>query len=268
MLAIALALASSVGWGTADFLGGICAKRTSVIVVALISQAAGLAFMAALLASDLHAPTERTVLLGVLAGVVSTVGLMALYAALAIGPMGVVAPLAALSVAVPVTAGLLRGEHPEPVQLVGVVVAIAGIVLASRQRDTVGMRISGRAVGLAIVAALALGALAVLLSEAGRHDATWAVLSVRITAIVMIGGAVLVRRPALELDRRVGLTLVAAGVLDSCANLLLTLISVLASLYPAATVLLARGVLKERLSGPQLAGVAAALAGVVLIASG
>jgi drug/metabolite transporter (DMT)-like permease len=277
MFAVALALSSSAGWGTADFLGGLCAKRTSVLVVAFVSQVAGLVFTAALLATDLHAPTERTVLLGVLAGVLSSVGLMALYAALAIGPMGVVAPLAALSVAVPVTFGLLRGDHPQPWQLVGVALAVGGVLLASRHRDAAGMRVSGRAVALAVVAALALGGLAVLLSEAGRHDPTWAVLSVRVTAVALIGAAVLVRRPALAVDRGLGLTLVAVGVLDSGANLLfvlasqrglLSLIAVLASLYPVATVLLARGVLKERLSGPQLAGVAAALAGVVLIASG
>jgi drug/metabolite transporter (DMT)-like permease len=277
MLAIVLALSSSAGWGTADFLGGLCARRTSIIVVAFISQTAGLAFTAALLAADLHAPAGRTVVLSVLAGLLSTVGLMALYAALAIGPMGVVAPLAALSVIVPVTAGLLRGERPAALQLAGVVVAVAGIMLASRQRDALGMRISGRAVGLAVVAALALGGLAALLSVAGKHDPTWAVLTVRITAVTLIGAAILVRRPGLAVDRRLGLTLVVVGVLDSGANLLfvlasqrglLSLVAVLASLYPVGTVLLARGVLKERLSGVQLAGVAAALAGVVLIASG
>ena len=277
MFAIVLALSSSAGWGTADFLGGICAKRTPILTVALVSQAAGLLFTAVLLAADLHAPTEHTILLGVLAGLLSSVGLMALYAALAIGPMGVVAPLAAMSVAVPVTFGLVRGDDPQPVQLVGVVVAILGVLLASRHRDAAGLRVSGRAVGLAVVAALSLGGLAVLLSEAGRHDPTWAVLSVRITAVVLIGAAVLVRRPAIAMDRGLGLTLVAVGVLDSGANLLfvlasqrglLSLVAVLASLYPVATVLLARGVLKERLSRPQLAGVAAALAGVVLIAAG
>lgn len=277
MLAIVLALSCSAGWGAADFLGGLCATRTSIIVVAFLSQVAGLAFTAALLATDLHAPTERTVVLGVIAGLLSTVGLMALYAGLAIGPMGVVAPLAALSVTVPVTAGLLRGEQPAPLQLAGVGVAVAGIALASRQRDALGVRISGHAVGLALVAALALGGLAVLLSEAGKHDPTWAVLAVRITAVVLIGGTVLVRRPGLAVDRRLGLTLVTVGVLDSGANLLfvlasqrglLSLVAVLASLYPVVTVLLARGVLHERLSGVQLAGVAAALTGVVLIASG
>jgi drug/metabolite transporter (DMT)-like permease len=277
MFAIVLALSASAGWGSADFLGGVSAKRLPILTVAFVSQAVGLAFAAGLLTFDLHAPTLRTVVVGGIAGIVGTIGLMALYKALAIGPMGVVAPLAAMSGTVPLAVGLARGERPAPVQLLGVALAIGGVVLASRHRDPAGRRASGRALGLAAVAALALGLLVVLLGDAGRADPTWAVLMVRCGALVLTGGAVVVTRPSFAMQGAQRWTLAAVGILDNGANLLfvlasqrglLSVVAVLASLYPVATVLLARGVLKERLSRTQLTGVATALAGVVLIAAG
>ncbi len=277
MFAIVLALSASAGWGCADFLGGISAKRLSILTVAFVSQAVGLAFTAGLVAFDLHAPALHTVVVGGVAGVVGAIGLMALYRGLAIGPMGVVAPLAAMSGTVPLAVGLARGERPAPIQLAGVALAIGGVVLASRHRDATGEHVSGRALGLAAVAALALGLLVVLLGDAGRADPTWAVLMVRCGALVLVGIAVSVRRPSFAMQGSQGWTLAGVGLLDNGANLLfvlaaqrglLSLVAVLASLYPVATVLLARGVLKERLSRVQLTGVVTALAGVAFIAVG
>jgi drug/metabolite transporter (DMT)-like permease len=278
MLAMLLALSASAGWGTADFLGGLTTRRLSILAVSLISQSVGLAFMLGLLASDLHSPpSSRSVLLGLVAGLLSTVGLAALYSALSIGPMGVVAPLVATSGIVPVAAGLLRGDRPAPVQLLGIALAIAGVVLAARHRDEAGARIRPRAVGLAVLAALTLGSLVVALQAASRVDAIWPVLLVRLTAVVLMAVAVLVVRPSMHLERGQLRKLAAVGILDNGANLLfvlaaqrglLSLVAVLASLYPVATVLLARVVLKERLSGVQMAGVITALTGVAMIALG
>lgn len=277
MFASALAVLASAGWGTADFLGGLSTRRLSILTVSLVSQAVGLAFTLGLVLSDLHAPTARVVLLGAIAGVLGMVGLMALYSALAIGPMGIVAPIAALSGCVPVAVGLARGDRPAPIQLAGVALAITGVVLAARHRSPSGTRASPRAIVLALFAAVTLGTLIVALSDAGRDDPAWAVLMVRITAVSLLCVAVLVRRPSFQMDRAQVRTLAAVGILDNGANLLfvlaaqrdlLSLIAVLASLYPVATVLLARGVLKERLSRVQAVGVAAALVGVALIAVG
>jgi len=277
MLAVVLALGASAGWGTADFLAGTATRRLSVLVVALISQSAGLVLMAVLVAAAPHVPTAHVLVLGAAAGVLGIVGLLALYAGLAIGPMGVVAPLAALSGLVPVAVGLAQGERPAAIQAVGIVLAIGGVVLASRHRDEHGGRASPKAIGLAALAAVALGSLVVMLRDAGRVEATWAVLMVRVSSLALLGVLVLARRPAFSGARPLLATLVVVGVLDAGANLLfvlasqrglLSLVAVLASLYPVATVILARGVLKERLSGVQLAGVAAALAGVALIAAG
>jgi drug/metabolite transporter (DMT)-like permease len=191
--------------------------------------------------------------------------------------MSIVAPTAALSGTVPVAWGLVRGERPGTIQLIGVAVAIAGIVLAARARDRSDER-STAGLGLALVAAATLGAFVLLLDEAGRSDPTWASLMVRIGAISILGVAYLVTRPSLRTRAVDAGRLSVLGVIDNGGNLafayaadaggLLALTSVLGSLYPVATVLLARFALHERLTALQTAGVATALAGVVLIAAG
>ncbi len=124
MLAIVLALGASASWGSADFLGGLSTRRLSILTVSAVSQLAGFAFTVAVVLIVLPGfPSSRVVLIGLLAGVLGTVGLAALYSGLALGPMGVVAPIAALSGLVPVAAGLARGERPAPLQLVGVALA-------------------------------------------------------------------------------------------------------------------------------------------------
>lgn len=278
MFGIVLALAASASWGAADFLGGLATRRHSILTVSAVSQCAGFAFAAAVvLVVQPGMPSARVIELGLLCGVVGTVGLAALYSALALGPMGVVAPIAALSGIVPVVVGLARGERPEPIQLLGIALAIAGVFLAARHRDGSGERIHPRAAALALIAALMLGLLVVLLDAGGREDPAWTVLLVRVGALLLLSLALLVRRPSFEMDRGQFGTLLAVGVMDNAANLLfvlasqrglLSLIAVLASLYPVATVLLARAVLHERLGRMQVFGVAMALGGVALIALG
>jgi drug/metabolite transporter (DMT)-like permease len=278
VFAVVLALGASASWGSADFLGGFATRRLPVLTVSFVSLLVGLAFVLGLRAfGGDPIPSERTVVLGLIGGCVGAIGLVTLYAALAIGPMGVVAPMVSLSVTVPVAYGLLTGERPAVAQLVGVLFAVGGVLLAARHEDEAGARISGRAVVLALVAAAGLGTLALLLSRAGETDAVGAVMMARLSSIALLGVAVLVRRPSFTTTPRDRLTLAAIGILDCSANLLftlasqrglLTLVAVLASLYPVVTVLLARGVLRERLSRVQVGGVALALCGVALIAAG
>jgi drug/metabolite transporter (DMT)-like permease len=274
-----LALASGLAWGAADFLGGTSAKRRPLAAVLLGSQLAGAAFVGALVLLRGAGPPSRSALLvGLAGGLAGVIGLGALYRGLAVGKMGLVAPTAALSGAVPVAWGLLvRGERPGPLQLAGVAVAIAGIVSAARAPDPDGGR-STKGLGLAALAALAIGMLTVALDGAGREDPFWATLAVRAGALSALAVAFAVRRPALSLGGRDGLRIALTGVLDNGANLafamaadaggLLALNGVLGSLYPVTTVVLARVLLRERMTGPQRAGVVAALAGVALIAAG
>jgi drug/metabolite transporter (DMT)-like permease len=141
MLPLVLAFGSGMAWGTADFLGGLSARTLPLVTVSLVSQAAGLAFLVIVVVVRGEGPSDvDALLLGLAGGLAGAGGLSALYRALAVGRMSIVAPTAALSGTVPVAWGLLRGERPGTIQLIGVAVAIAGIVLAARTRDRSGER--------------------------------------------------------------------------------------------------------------------------------
>jgi drug/metabolite transporter (DMT)-like permease len=285
VLPLALAFCSAMSWGTADFLAGLAARRQALLVVMVVSQAAGLAMLGAVVLVRGEAPASgNAIAFGLVGGAAGAVGLAALYRALAIGRMGVVAPTAALSGVVPVVWGLARGERPSTVQALGVVLAVTGVVLASRTFDeggargtAAGVRGTAAGVGLALVAAAALGLLVVMLNEAGRSDPLWGVFMVRVAALSLLGAALLVRPPRRPVAVGGVPRLVAVGALDNGANVLfalaanagglLALTSVVGSLYPVATVLLARVVLRERLERHQALGVVAALVGVALIAA-
>jgi drug/metabolite transporter (DMT)-like permease len=279
MLAIVLALASSAGWGTGDFLGGLSAKRLPILVVAAVSQAVGLAFTLLVVAGVWRGPADPAVLwIGALGGLAGAAGLTALYRGLAIGRMGVVAPIAAMSGLVPIVVGLaVQGDRPAPVQVVGMGVAIAGVLLAARSADTDRTSRIATGVGLALAAAALLGLMVVALDAGGDRDPVWTIFMVRVSSVSVLWAVVAARRPSLAMERTQLLTVAAAGLLDNVANLLfvlasarglLSLVAVLGSLYPVVTVLLARVVLHERLARWQLVGVAAALTGVALISLG
>jgi drug/metabolite transporter (DMT)-like permease len=279
MLGIVLALCSAVGWGTADFLGGFSTKTLSIWVVSIVSQLAGLAFMATIVLSLGRGPAEVNVVwLGMAAGVCGVIGLSALYTALALGPMGVVAPISALSVVVSVGTGLVRGDRPTSLQFVGIVVAITGVLFASRSADGHGQPVTTRAVVLSTVAAIAFGVLVIFLDQGARIDPAWTTVSVRLGAVALLALILAVVRPSFTMSRHQFSTLALLGLLDNGANLLfaiaastgqlLSVIGVMAALYPVATVLLARVVLRERLARSQTVGVLAAFAGIALIAAG
>jgi drug/metabolite transporter (DMT)-like permease len=281
-MAAVLALLSSVLWGSADFLGGTVSRRHQAALVVGTSQAAGLVAIAVVaVAAGALGDDPGYLPWAILSGVAGVVGLVSFYAALAAGTMGVVSPIAALGVVVPVLAGLLKGERPAVIQLVGIVVAVAGVVLAS------GPELSGRAgarpVLLAAVAAVGFGVALLAIAEGSRHSTLMTLVSMRLTSVTLLAVALVVAlgrgTPRSEFalsPRDVGLvTLVGLG--DVAANLSfglasrrddVSVVSVLGSLYPVVTVLLARGLHGERLGRLQSAGVAGALAGVVLIATG
>jgi drug/metabolite transporter (DMT)-like permease len=284
MLAIALALAASLGWGSGDFLGGLSAKRLPILVVAALSQAVGLGFTLLVVLAIHRGPLQPSVLwIGGVAGLLGAAGLSALYRGLAVGRMGVVAPVAALSGLVPITVGLVaQGDRPEAVQVAGMVLAIGGVVLAARARDAAepGRRVAA-GLGLGLLAALFLGMMVVALDAGGDRDAVWTIFMVRVSSVtalwLILAALPPVRRPSFEGVRPNLGVLAGAGVLDNLANLLfvlasarglLSVVSVIGSLYPVVTVILARIVLDERLGRWQLVGVVGALAGVALISLG
>lgn len=281
-MAALLALVSSLWWGSADFLGGTLSRRRRATVVVGVSQSAGL-LLALVLAAAVGAFGDDRGYLpwALLSGVAGVVGLVCFYAALAAGTMGVVSPIAALGVVVPVVVGLAGGDRPDPMQLVGIVVAIVGVVLAS------GPELSGRAgarpVLLAAVAAVGFGVALLAIAKGSASSTYMTLVTMRATSVTLLG-VVLVIALVRGLDRadvtipprELGL-IALVGVGDLGANLTfglasrradIAVVAVLGSLYPVVTVLLARVFHHERLGRPQTAGVALALAGVALIAAG
>ena len=282
MLAALLALASSFSWGLSDFLGGFQSRRHPVVAVMLLSQGFALALL--IVAVLAGAPTEHDAAATAWAagvGVLGLLGLLAFYRALAIGTMSIVAPISATGVAIPVLVGLGSGERPGTLQIAGIALACCGVVLAAREPPAAGEdeRRTGRAaVGLALLAAVGFGTFFAGIDRAEETgDVAWILLAARTADVALLAAVALVLRPPLPRERPALAALAAVGFFDLLANLLfvlatarglLSVVGVLGSLYPAVTVLLARSVLRERLSPVQNAGVLITLAGVVALAAG
>ncbi|HEX8966378.1 MAG TPA: DMT family transporter [Chloroflexota bacterium] len=279
-MSVTLALAASVVWGISDFLGGLSSRRVALAAVLLISQSVGLLLL--LPVASLHAapPLELATLAYAMAGsLAGLIGIASLYRGMAIGTISIVAPISATGAAVPVVFGLLRGERASPLQSLGVLLALAGVVLASRSSghlDASGGRSAlARGVGFAVLAALGFGGFFVLLHEASARDVLWAGVLQRLTGVGVMLAIVLWRRISVRVDRARLPTLALVGALDTTANILyayasvaglVSLAAMLASLFPVVTVVLARVVLRERMSATQGTGVVVALAGVAFIA--
>ena len=278
MLAVALALACSLAWGFSDFIGGLKSRTLAVLTVMLVSQATGLVAIAAIVAARGEEPPDgRFALYAVLASLGGAVGLSALLRGLAIGVMSIVAPLSATGAVIPVVVGVATGERPSTLQLAGLVLAIVGVVLASRSRAEPGEGARSTGAGLALLSALGIGVFFVAIDAAGDDDVFWAILISRVTTVTLMGAVALVVKPDLSLGRGDLRTLCGIGLLDTSANVffvlaategLLSVVGVLSSLYPVVTVVLARFVLGERLARIQAVGIAVAMAGVLLIAGG
>jgi drug/metabolite transporter (DMT)-like permease len=279
---LALALGSSVCWGVSDFIGGSQARRAPLLLVVLISQAFGLIGVVIVLgARGVPPPSLVDLLPAIAAGAGGTIALAAFYRALAVGTMSIVAPISATGVAVPVIVGIAPGDHPSALQGAGIAAAVLGVILASREHDSSAHPLDRRAtrvaVGLALVAALGFGSFFVGLRASARHDVWWALFAARTAGLVALGTVALRFRPERGIRRGELPPLAAVGALDLAANALyavatrhgiLSVVAVAASLYPLATVLLARVFLGERVRRIQELGIVAAIGGVLMIAAG
>lgn len=279
MLAVSLAVLAATLWGGGDFTAGLLGKRIPVLVISLIAWTVGLVITGAVvLAVDPAWPAEGTIVAGLLGGVFGAIGLGSLYRGLAVGRMGVVAPIAALSSLVPVVAGFLEGDRPSSVQLLGMVAALGGAALAATAPDHDGVRRTDAGLVPAVVAAIGIGVSLVFVDAAAEGSAVWTAMLLRVSSVPLVALVALFARPSFATVRRrdVGL-LVGVGAADNVANVafaystrqgLLALVSVVASLVPVVTVVLARFVLREHLTRHQLVGVVLALGGVVAIGAG
>jgi drug/metabolite transporter (DMT)-like permease len=270
-----LALLGATSWGVGDFLGGVAARRVHVLTVLVLSQATGLLGAAAWTAASGDARPALVDLLPAFgAGACGAIGLAALYRGMAIGAMGIVAPISAASPVVPLAVDLGRGDAPSWLQWIGIAGVLAGIVLLAREPRGTARIASG--VGLALLAAVVFGLFIVGLDAAADDSVPWTILAVRSASSMLalalaLSASVTVRPPARLLP-----TIVAVGAFDTVANVLVAsattkgsagVVAVLSALYPVTTVLLARVVLRERIDGVRRAGAGLALAGAAVVAA-
>jgi drug/metabolite transporter (DMT)-like permease len=269
-----LALGASLAWGVADFVGPLISRTLGLLRVMFWAQVGGVAGIALAVAVRGEGPHGWSVLYAVAAAAGGTLGLVAYYRGMATGAMSVVAPIAGASAAIPVIFGIATGDSPSAAQLGGVACALLGVALASVEHDE-GTRKLAAGVGLALLAAVGFGFYFPPMHVAGHADFWWASLIFRTTALLLVGAAVVARRPPLRLRRRELAIALLVGVGDMIGNALfaassghglVSLTAVLASLYPIVTVLLAAAVLREQVAPFQKAGIVLTLAGVVLIA--
>lgn len=291
-MAALLALASSLLWGTGDFLGGRASRSWSVLQVLAWSQLATFTLLWGIVGigtwRGAFAIHLDAVAIGAAGGVAGVLALAAFYRALAIGPMAVVPPLAASGVILPVVVGLAQGAPPSTLTLVGIAVGVSGVVLASvgggggdeHGAAAFATRITPRTFLLCAAAATGFALIFVAMDAAAGSTARSAIVataSVRLGSAVTVLVAVLLTRtvPWQGPTGRDRLAFAGIGMLDTGANLLfalaaafgrLELVAVLGSLYPAVTSALAHVVLGERLGRVQFVGVALAVLGILAVA--
>lgn len=278
MIAIVLALVGAISYGVADFAGGVAARRSHVLCVVAVSAPASLVVAGALapvLGADFN---HGAMLWGAVSGFASAAAFTLLYVTLAIGPMTVLSPVTAVvSAVLPVAVGVLSGEVLSPRAWLGMALAAGAVVLVARGGEEAHTRPSARGLGFACVAGVAIAAQLIALDQAphtsglaplivGRAVASGLLLTAAVCSWRKLRGTLLAIVPAL-----------AAGVLDELANMffllgarsgLLSVTTVIIALYPAATVLLAWLVLRERVARTQQAGLALAAGAVSLLALG
>jgi uncharacterized membrane protein len=273
-----LASISAALFGVADFFGGLSARRIAAQWTTGIAQGTGLVVIVGTALVVGGSPSGSDLGLGAAAGLCGGLGLTLFYWAMAQGPMSVVAPVSALvSALVPIAAGLADGERPGPLAMAGIVLALPAIAVISREPvddRAAAQRPSSLPVVAALVSGVGFGAFFTLISHTGEDSGVWPLAAARAAAVLLAMVLVVGARaeaPSLEGARLAAL----AGVTDSTANIfylfaarqgLLSVVGVIGAMYPAATVVLARVVLRERMARHQLVGLGAAALAVTLIA--
>ncbi|MFF0493416.1 EamA family transporter [Nocardia sp. NPDC004068] len=279
MTAVLLALLAAVGYGVSDFVGGVAARRVAALRIVIVSYPLSVLLMLAIAPLVPARMDVVTLAWGAAAGVASGLAVWWFYAALASGPMSVVSPLTAVLVAgVPVVIGLLSGERADLAAYVGIGCAVVAVALVSKESpdEERDLRFDARVALLTLGSGLAFGLAFVFLHESSGPAGLWPLVSSRATATVVVWVAALATGDFRAPSGRPLRLAAYVSVLDVIANVamlyafhgsLLSLVSVIGSLYPAATVLLAMVLLGERVGPLQRVGMALALGSVALIAT-
>jgi drug/metabolite transporter (DMT)-like permease len=277
VLAAVCALGASVAWGIGDFLGGLKSRTVPLLVVLLLAQVSGVVAIGLVVAVAGNGPPGASVLWACLAAVFGTIGLASFFRGMAVGSISIVAPIAAVGAVVPVVFGIATGDEVSPLQLVGFAAALTGVALASFEREEAGPMRMAAGVPWALAAVLGFGGYYVPMHEASEQDFLWAAFTFRSSAALFVLAAWVVLRPPLQAAGGSLAAIALIGVADTAGNALfaaasslgeVSVVSVLATLYPVTTILLAAIVLSERVGRLQQLGIVAALTGVVLISAG
>jgi drug/metabolite transporter (DMT)-like permease len=279
-MAVALAITAAACWGLADFLAGLASRRVAVPIVLLLVEGGGLVVVLAyaLLSGEPFFDDTSDILSSIAAGLSGVLGLGCFYRALAIGTMSIVAPISATGVALPVVVGVATGDRPSTLATAGLVAIVAGVVLASREEhhDDAAAAVGRASIVLALLSAVGFGGFFALTDAPADASVPWTLVCARAAPLPFVALVIARLRPAWP-PRRLGLGVAAVGCIDLLATALiavaqtegdLSVVSVLGSMYPVATVLLAAVALHERVARPQLAGVVLALGGVGAVAAG
>jgi drug/metabolite transporter (DMT)-like permease len=269
-------LTSALTWGAGDFAGGLTSRRTPVYGVVLVSQLTGMA-IAAVLAILRHEPslTGEDIAWAVVGGILGGIGITALYRGLAVGRMGIVAPVTGvLAALIPVAAGIVLEGLPATMVLVGIGLALVAVVLVSRVADESGGR---QGLGLALLAGTTIGLFGVVINEISDGHVFAPLAIVRASEAVLIVAIILVTRAAWRPTANLLPVLLAIGVLDMAGNAgyiaavqtgALAIASVVSGLYPVTTVVLAAVFLHERVTRSHAVGIVLASVAVALIGIG
>jgi drug/metabolite transporter (DMT)-like permease len=278
-MAALLALTAAAAYGVGDFLGGMAARREPSTAVVLWSHVLGLVVLLAVAPALGGEASPRALAVGGVAGLFGGAGVALFYRGLSLGSMSVVAPIAALlSAAVPVMAGLGSGERPSVAAVAGIGMALVAVTMVSRERPgSAGERVLRlQPLLLAVGAGVAFGLFFVAVDRAGGDAGIWPLVGARVASVSLFAALGAARVTAAGPPRAALGAALGCGLLDAAANVLyvlalshglLSVVAVLTALYPAGTVLLARYVLGERLTGVQRTGLAVAGLAAVLIAA-
>lgn len=275
-MVVVLGLAAAIAYGLGDFVGAFASRRHSAVTVLLHSYPVGAVLMLVMLPAFPGSVDGRVVVFGVAGGIAGLVGVVIMYELMVIAPMNVISPVTAvLAAIVPVIFGVLVGERPHLIAWFGIAIGIAAVLLVSRTtEDHPHGKIALRVLALAFVAGLGFGFYFIFLARAGNHSGLWPLVISRVASALLIVPLAQRQRAFAAIRGRMLAITVLAGACDALANMffllasrhgLLSLASVLTSLYPAVTVILAVGLLHEHTSKVQRGGLALAAAAIVLI---